>query len=495
MILIAYATASLLTLAILLTPFRITRYGRFLSILSIAHAGIYLGITIFALPRLSLPTFFLSSHYLFIDPLAIYEVLIASVIFLLAAFYARGYVRSLLRAGEIHRENVKFFYAAFNLLLTVTLFAFFSNNLALFWILVELTTILSATLIVTLNAKENILAALKYVFIASSAMLFSFIGLLLIFAMTRQTLGTGTLNWNELLAQATTLPTSLFTLAFVFVFIGFAAKAGIVPFHTWLPPAHAKAPSVISALLSAVLLNLGIYGILRLYAIAHQTPALHAISLLLIIFGVATITIATFSMLSRENIKKLIAFSSIEHMGLMILGIGLGTPVVLFWVLFHTLGHALIKSLLFFSAGILHQQFGSNKYYDMKNVLNLQPLASAGIILGGVAIIGTPMFPMFFSKLYILAGLGEFSKPLLLYVLLLLLIVAASFAVFITRTCCQGNENGDESNEGDAPKHYHVALSMKMPIIALMVLILALGFFFPHGLSNMLSNIVTSLGF
>jgi len=172
----------------------------------------------------------------------------------------------------------------------------------------------------------------------------------------------------------------------------------------------------------------------------------------------------------------------------MIIGLGLGTPVVLFWVLFHTLGHALIKSLLFFSAGILHQEFGSNKFYDMKNVLSLQPLASLGLIVGGVAIIGTPMFPLFFSKLYILIQLGEFSKPLLFFVLLLLLIVAASFAIFLVRTCCQ-------TDEVKPAVRYRVPWVMKAPVITLMVMIFTIGIFFPQMLQNMLSGIVFSLGF
>ncbi len=488
MILLAYLLPGLFILAIMLIKRYPPGFGSFLNLMTILHAFIYLVATIFILISFPLPVYFLNGRYLFIDLLSAYEVLIASVVFLLAALYARGYVRGLLRSREIDRGNLKLFYGAFNLLLMVVAFAFFANNLALFWILVELTTILSAVLIVLLNARENILAALKYVFICSTAMLFSFIGIILIFAMTQQTLGTGTLNWSELITQAQGLPAPLFTMAFMFLFIGFAAKAGIVPFHTWLPPAHAKAPSVVSGILSAVLLNIGSYGILRLYAIAHKTSAIHTISIILIIFGIVSIGVAVFSMLSRENIKKLIAFSSIEHMGMIMTGIGLGTPVALFWVRFYTLGHALIKSLLFFSAGILHHQFGSNKYKDMKNVLKLQPLASAGIIVGGTAIIGTPMFPLFFPKLYLLIQLGEFSRYLLFLVLLLLLIAAASFAVFLVRTCSQKSED-----ESIAP--YIVPWTMKTSIITLIALILILGVFFPPGLSGMLSSIVTSLGF
>jgi len=486
MILWGYALPGLIILLILLTPFQLRRYGRFLNILTLIHALICITLTVFVMSSLSLPQYYLSSRYLFIDSLSIYEVLIASFVFLLAALYAQGYVRNLLRAGEINRENLKLFYGAFNLLLLVVVFAFFANNLALFWILVELTTIISAILIVTLNAKENILAALKYVFTASSAMLFSFIGILIVFAMTRLIQGIGTLNWNELMVQARILPSSLFTLAFVLMFVGFAAKAGIAPFHTWLPPAHAKAPSVVSTLLSAVLLNVGVYGILRIYAIANQTASAKAVSITLIAFGVITVGVAAFSMLSRENIKKLIAFSSIEHMGVLIIGIGLGKPAVLSGVLLYIMGHSLIKSLLFFSAGILHRQFGSDKYYDMKNVLKVQPLAATGVIMGGTAIIGTPVFPLFFAKLSILTGLGEFSKWLLFLLLLLILIVAASFALFIVRTCCQESE--------ETPRPYQAPWNMKLPIVVLLVMIVALGLFIPQGLSGMLNNIVKSLG-
>ncbi|HJX36857.1 MAG TPA: proton-conducting transporter membrane subunit, partial [Dehalococcoidales bacterium] len=391
------------------------------------------------------------------------------------------------QSGDIEVRELRLFYAAYNLLLIVVVFAFYCNNMALFWILLELTTILSAMLIVTLNAKENIIAALKYVFTASTAMIFSIIGLIILFALTKQATGTGTLNWDALMQQAASLSPRLFTFAFIFIFIGFAAKAGIVPFHTWLPQAHAKAPSVISVLLSAVLLNIGIYGILRLYAVAHLTPAWHTVSLILIGFGVLTIVVAALSMLPRGNVKKLIAFSSIEHMGFLLVGIGLGTPIVLFWVLFHILAHALVKTQLFFSSGILHQQYHSNQFEDMKDVFKLQPLAAWGLITGSMAIIGVPFFPVFLSKLNILVQLGNFSLPLLFVILLCFLLVAAAFATILIRTIPQTGET--------KPEQYHVSLSMQLPIIVLFAAIVMLGMYFPTGLHAMLTKIVSSLGF
>jgi hydrogenase-4 component F len=169
--------------------------------------------------------------------------------------------------------------------------------------------------------------------------------------MTKQTTVTGTLNWSQLVQSAGMSPPSVFTFAFTLIFIGFAAKAGIIPFHTWLPQAHAKAPSVVSAILSGVLLNCGIYGILRLYAIADGVSSHHVISVILIIFGVASIALAAFSLVPRTNIRKSLLFQYREY-GPDAGRIGVGTSSAIYWTLFYILLHSLIKALLFFSAGI-----------------------------------------------------------------------------------------------------------------------------------------------
>ena len=457
-----------------------------LNSLTLWHTAVYMLLTVLALIRLPLPVLAFN-NYLFMDPLAVYEVLIAETIFLLAAVYGRGYLKSLLERGEIKAESLELFYGSFNLLMAVMVFSFFSNNLALFWILLELTTLLSAVLIAILSARANIIAALKYVFIASTAMLFTVIGLIILFATTKQASGAGTLNWTELMAMAGSLPGSLFIFAFVFCFIGFASKAGIVPFHTWLPQAHAKAPSMVSVVLSAVLLNGGIYGVIRLYAVAHRNESWHTVSIIMIVFGTLSIAIAAFSMLPRSNLKKLIGFSSIEHMGLVLIGTGLGTSVALFWTLYHILAHSLIKALLFFSAGILHNQYESNRLEDMLAALKLQPLAAWGVIIGAVAAVGMPPFPMFFSKLFILVQLGAFSIPLLIIVLILLLIVAAALATLLIRAFTQPAEKTLEP--------YHVDWSLKLPIVVLFVAIIGIVVYLSMGLSGILSTITASLGF
>ena len=494
MIFLAYIISGLLLLGIVAAIMKWRFKGEqtavsrsnLLNFFTLGHAAIYLILTLLALIRLPLPVLAFN-NYLFMDPLAIYEVLIAETIFLLAAVYGHGYIKNLLDRRVIKVESLELFYGSFNLLMVMVVFSFFSNNLALFWILLELTTILSAVLIVTLSARENVIAALKYVFIASTAMLFSVIGLIILFATTKQTSGSGTLNWTELMVMANSLPPSLFIFAFVFCFIGFASKSGIVPFHTWLPQAYAKAPSMVTAVFSAVLINSGIYGIIRLYAVAHHNGAWHTVSIILIVFGVLSIAIAAFSMLPRTNLKKLIGFSSIEHMGLILIGTGLGAPVALFWTLYHILSHSLIKALLFLSAGILKNQFESNYLQDMPAALKLQPLATWGVILGTLAVVGMPPFPMFFSKLFILVQLGAFSLPLLIIVLIFLLIVAGALAYLLIRAFTQP--------PADIVKPYRADWSMKLPIIVLFVGIIGIVVYLSTGLSGILNTITASLGF
>ena len=283
--------------------------------------------------------------------------------------------------------------------------------------------------------------------------------------------------------------------AFAFIFIGFAAKSGIFPFHTWLPEAHAKAPSAVSAILSGVLLNVGIYGIIRVFAIVHQTTTLAAVTPMLLLFGVLSIAIAAISMLPEKNLKKLIAFSSIENMGILLIGLAVATPLAIFWVIFHIMAHAFTKASLFFSAGILHRQYRSQLSADapddIHDVFRFQPLAAWGIILGGLAIIGMPPFMVFFSKFFILLSLGSVSLWTLALVLVLIFIATAALGYFVIRMFGQGNPAGESVDL--VP--YLTPLSMKAPIVILLSIILILGIMFPAGGSAFISQIVTELKF
>ncbi|MFA5221044.1 MAG: proton-conducting transporter membrane subunit [Methanoregula sp.] len=493
MILVAFTLVAILALVLI----GLCRTHRQMNMVSIAQAVIYAGISFSVLLWQQVPVnaFLVGSGFFFIDHLGLYEVIITTIIFTCAAIYAGGYVENLLSSGELEKGSLRLFYGAWCLLQLVIILAFFSDNLALFWIFAEMTTIISAMLVAILSARENIDAAIKYIFIASAAMLFSFVGLIFLFEVSRSTLGTGTLNWTVLMEHAATFPAGMMTAACALVFIGFAAKSGIFPFHTWLPEAHAKAPSAVSALLSGVLLNVGIYGIIRVYALAHQTAALPTIAAMLGLFGIFTIAIAVFSMLAEKNLKKLIAFSSIENMGIILIGLAVATPFALFWVLFHVMAHAFTKASLFLSAGILHRQYKSHLFGeaidDIRDVFRFQPFAAWGIIIGGLAIIGMPPFPIFYSKFFILLSLGTESLVVLALVLVLLFIAAAAIGYFVITAF--GKQTSSRQQQELPP--YKTPLSMKLPIVALLALILIIGIFFPAGGTAFLNQIVTELRF
>lgn len=493
MILLAIILIAAASLALI----AVSRTNRQMNTVCIAEAALFLAIAVWLLLSGQVPisSFVIGSQYFFIDHLGLFEVLISTIIFLLAAIYARGYVEGLIEAHELGKGSLKLFYGAWAFLLTVILLAFFSDNLALFWIFAELTTIVSAMLVAILYARDNIDAAIKYIFIASVSMLFSFVGLVFLFEISRSVSVEGTLNWTVLMQQAHLFPTGMMIAAFALVFIGFAAKSGIFPFHTWLPEAHARAPSAVSAILSGVLLNVGIYGIIRVFAIVHQTPAVTTLSPLLLVFGLLTVGIAALSMLPQKNLKKLIAFSSVENMGILLIGLAIATPLAIFWVLFHIMAHAFTKASLFFSAGILHRQYHStlsaDAVDDIRDVFRLQPLAAWGVILGGLAIIGMPLFPIFFSKLFILMQLGGVSLPALIVLLFLLFITAASLGYYVISTFTQVSrpETRDDIVAYDTPP------GMKVPVIILLILMVFLGTVFTTGEITFLDRIVAELMF
>ncbi len=484
---ILLALYALVGVAVLLLTI-ISKSHRTMNILSIALPATYVILTLYVLTYAAIPAYSLGGNYFLIDHLSLYEILISAFLFLLAALYSHGYIEGSINMHEMARGNLKLFYVAFNLLLIAITYAFFADNLALFWILAEVTTAFSAVLIVILNAPKNIGATLKYVFITSTCMLFSFIGLILIFTLTENNLGAGTLNWSTLMSIASTLSPAIMFAAFIFTFVGFAAKSGVVPFHAWLPSAHSKAPAPVSAILSGCVTSVGIYGIIRVYAIASQTSELPKISWFLIGFGVLSMVVAALTMLNQVNLKKLIGYSTVENMGFLLVGLGLGTQVAIFWTLFYTLAHAFTKASLFLSAGILHHQYKSVRMEHIKNVFKFQPFAAWSLIFGAIAIIGMPMSAIFLPKLSILLQSAELSPFLLLGLLIVFLFVAGAFGIFLIKLLSRREE--------DAPgvKRYEASLGMKIPIVVLLISVFALGVFLPQQLTDLLKNIVSELG-
>ena len=473
--------------AVVLTAFTaVVKSHRMLSTLSVVHVLACFVLIGSVLSGPVFPRYYIEENFL-IDFLAVYEILIAASVFLLVVIYRKDYLEDLLENGSLSKNNLSLVYAAMNALLLFIVLSFSSNNLALLWIFTELTTLFAALMIAVLNSQKNIDAALKYVFISSTVMVFTFIGLVLLFTSTEKALGAGTLNWSELMENAHKLEPDVLTAAFAFIFLGFRSKAGIAPFHTALPHAYSKAPSSVSTVLSAVVLNIGLFAILRIYSIIRVTDSAQTASNILLAYGLLSLFIGAFSMLQQRNIRKLIAFSSVENSGLMLIGIGIGTPLALFWVLLHTLAYSLTKASLFLSTGILHNQYLSNKIENIKEALALQPFASGALILGAAAMIGTPPFLLFTTKFSILAEVAKYNLYLLMPVLALILVTYAGFAVVLTEAFTR------EEEEPVKARKYEAGPGLKVPILILLVVVLVLGLLTPKELVALIWDIVGTL--
>ncbi len=457
---------------------------RLMNAATVIYAAACLGLAIYGLIAAPLPIYYLADRLFALTNTGLYMVASASAVFLLAAVYSDGYVPDLLNVGAMKRENLRLYYVSFNLLLLSVVLAFLSNSLALFWVFTELTTLFSCVLIVSVRDRGAIHAALNYVFIASAAMIFSFMGILMVYALTQQG-GSIALNWDSLAAGASLFNPSLLGLAAVFMFIGFAAKAAIAPFHTGLAPVYGRGP-VIFNILSGSLITIGIYGLMRVNSVVATTVAAPTFSLILIGFGVLTIAVAGFTMLAQRRLRRLFAFSSVENMGVALIAVGVGTPVALLWVLYHLMAHALAKALIFFSHGVLRVQYRSVDDEKVVNLIRLQPLAFAGLVVGSAAVIGAPLLPIFLSKFFILSELARLSPILLGLTILLLAVVAIAVGYSLMRVVTRVEDGGAQPAT--------VSRSMVAPIIVLILILFMLGIAMPEGLRAILAGALAELG-
>ncbi len=279
---------------------------------------------------------------------------------------------------------------------------------------------------------------------------------------------TAALDWLSLVdaVPRMSFDPHLVKLAFVFVIVGYGTKIGFVPMHSWLPDAHAEAPTPISALLSAVLLNCAMYAVMRYDAIVSHVTGPAFPHTLLLIFGVLSMVVAGLLILVQRNLKRLLAYSSVEHMGIIAIGLGLGGPLGLFGALLHTFNHSIAKSLLFFSAGSVRQNFGTLRMDSIRGMTRTMPQTSAALVVGSLAIVGLPPFSLFISEFAILSEAFAQARFLVVGLFLVMLsVVFGGFAYHLLRLLC-GEPEGVPSSSKLIPSEYTV-----MGVAALCLLI------------------------
>lgn len=379
---------------------------------------------------------------IYVDSLSEIQLIIISTVSLITAMYSYKYIGDEFRENEISLRKAKVFFILFQIFVLSMVFLALSNNIMGMWIGLEATTLSTAFLIGYNNNKLSLEAAWKYVIICSVGLAIGLIGIILFIYSLNSEISVSMLQWTYLMNRDNSFNGDVLKIAFTFIFIGIGTKAGIAPMHTWLSDGHSEAPSPISAMMSGILINLALYVIIRFYIIIRTVNGIENIKYFFIAFGCISLIISTFSILRQTNYKRLLAFSSVENIGIMSLGFGFGGTLGVFGALLHSIVHAYGKSLLFLVSGNILKAYKTKRIANVNGLIKTMPCNSIFLTIGILVIIGAPPFGSFFSEFKILQN-GFYSGHYIASAILAfcLLIAFAGFVVPFIRMIFQSDGN------------------------------------------------------
>jgi hydrogenase-4 component F len=342
--------------------------------------------------------------YLRADTVTAFFLINIGLVFFLVLLYSTSYIRHI-PAGRF--SSPRWFYSLLFLFLFSIIAVYLANNLGFLWIMMESTTLASALLVGFYNTEGAVEAGWKYLIVCTVGLAFALFGTIVIYvaAVHAGLKPELALQWPVLAQASGTLAAgshTLLKLGFIFLVVGYGTKIGLVPMHSWLPDAHAEAPSPVSAMLSAALLNCAVYALVRYDAIISHAIGSTFSHRIFIFFGAASVLVAGLLMILQKDLKRLLAYSSVEHMGIIATGLGLGGFFGLYGALLHTFNHSMAKSLLFFGAGHVRERVGTSEIRILKGLARALPWTSAALVAGLVAIVGLPPCGLFVSEFSIL---------------------------------------------------------------------------------------------
>ncbi len=343
---------------------------------------------------------FTFAPFFFADALSALLLGIIAMVSVLVMLYSIPYVLREFHQGHLSISQIGLLYFWSGLLLTTMYFTVLCSSLGVMWVFIEATTLVSVPLVGLTGSKASLEATWKYLMLATVGISFALLGTLILYASAVSQLGEGsnTLDWIFLLKHASDLNPGLVKLAFIFILVGYGTKAGLAPLHTWLPDAHSQAPTPISALLSGALLNCAFYGILRLFLIARITIGVEYPSILLIVFGLFSIGFVIPFIIRQYDLKRLLAYSSVEHMGIIALAIGIGGKLGMYAAALHMVTHALAKSTMFCVTGEVVDRTRTRKIARIAGLSQAAPIVSTLLFISALAIVGAPPMNVFISE-------------------------------------------------------------------------------------------------
>ncbi len=417
-----------------------------------------------------------------VDGLSALYLGLVAIVGLASALYAWGYLPA---RHDLDASRLRSYYSLFNLFLVSLLAVPLLSDLVLIWIAVDLTTLLSAFLVAFEGRRPMLEAAWKYVTLTSMGALIALPGfLILAFALTSAGLP---VHWQALVPLAGHVSPALAFAAFLLILVGFGAKAGLVPMHTWLPDAHSQAPAPVCAVLSGVETTAAIYVLFRLFPmLARLRP--EAASAWYIVPGLVSVGVAALLLVQVRDFKRLFAFSTVEHMGILLVACGLASRASRLGAVYQMLGHSLVKPFCFYAAGLATIAVGTQEIAATRGLLRRSPLVATALLVGGLAIAGAPPFPLFVSEVSIVWG-GFAAGRWLATSLLVAFIVVAFCAIMYHLV---GMTFGDVA-EPDTPAPA-LPRSAKMALLLVGIPALALGIYLPGPLATLVHQAALALG-
>ena len=349
------------------------------------------------------PVFVLGREF-YIDALNVFLVALTAFVALTTAIFSRPYMRVEQEHGRMNPRRLRLYHSMYQLFSFTMLLALTTNNMGLLWVALEAAMLATVLLVSVYRSAASLEAAWKYFILCGVGIAQALFGTVLLY-MAAERAGAGehgTLLWTHLDAVKASLDPRIMALAFAFLFIGYGTKVGLVPVHNWLPDAHAEGPTPVSAVLSGLLLNVALYAVLRCKVLADGALGPGLAGQMMMAFGLISVVVAAFFLSRQRDVKRMFAYSSIEHMGLITFAFGVGGPIATFAGLLHMTVHSLVKSAIFFAIGHAAQHAGTQVMSEIRGLVKANPSVGWGLMLGSLAILGMPPFGVFASEFLIL---------------------------------------------------------------------------------------------
>jgi hydrogenase-4 component F len=426
-----------------------------------------------------------TGNLMLVDDLNIVFIVLSTFVGFTTSVFSASYIGHELATGRLTPSYLRFYHAMYQVMMFGMNLALVSNNIGLMWVAVEIATLSTVMMVGIYRTNAALEAAWKYFILGGVGIALALFGTILVYLAARPSVGPGMdgMAWTVLLTHAHSFDVALFDVAFVFLLLGYGTKVGLAPVHAWLPDAHAEGPTPISAVLSGLLLNVALYAVLRFKMLLTACPGGVAPGPLMVTLGLVSVLFASFMLYRRTDIKRLFAYSSIEHMGIIVFAFGMAGPLGNFAGLLQMVMHSLTKSAIFFTVGHVAQVKGTQHMADMGGLTTSHPALGWSLLAGVAAITGLPPFGVFTSEFLVIGS--TFARQPVLAVLLVLGLLLALGALL---------RRASEVSFGAVRGAVGPVKASSVPIMAHLGLVLMAGIYLPGPLVRWFQHVAVLLG-